>query len=152
MTEVNKNFKRLEEVLKPNSETEDRQEIVPVEIAEIDSANSDDKAADIQSHIKSLPDGSKISIAMKRTSELLMSSPFSVRLDKEKTCRTTILGVPIYTTFDDKIKMNYNVLEFTDEIHKTLSSAGYTERRMHKDTFFNSTQSYKCYRVYRKWR
>ena len=75
MTEVNKNFKILEEVLKPNSETEDRPEMVPLEIAEIDSAFSDDSADDIQPNIRSLPDGSEFSIAMKRTSDLLMSKP-----------------------------------------------------------------------------
>ena len=67
----------------------------------------------------------------------LMSSSNSFRIKQDNSSRATVLGVPIFTLGDDKIKIKTNVYEITPEIHKALSSTSYSRRTMKDDICFN---------------
>ena len=120
--EVNKSTKILGDVIKEtNSENENNQEIVPVEI------ESEDE--NIQTNLRALPNSSIFSDLMTKTLGLLMSSPNSLRI-KPSPSGPTILGVPIYTLGGDKLRIRDNDYELTPEIYKALSYTGYTGETM----------------------
>ena len=56
----------------------------------------------------------------------------------------TINGVPVYTMGSNLIKANDNVYDLTDEIHKALSSTGYSDETMKKesDLCLNNIKNY----------
>ena len=56
----------------------------------------------------------------------------------------TIIGVPVYTMGSNLIKGNDNVYDLTDEIHKALSSTGYSDKTMKKesDLCLNNNKNY----------
>ena len=120
--EVNKSTKILGDVIKEtNSENENNQEIVPVEI------ESEDE--NIQTNLRALPNSSIFSDLMTKTLGLLMSSPNSLRI-KPSPSGPTFLGVPIYTLGGDKLRIRDNDYELTPEIYKALSYTGYTGETM----------------------
>ena len=61
---------------------------------------------------------------MTKTLGSLMSSPNSLK--KSSPSGAAILGVPIYTLGDDKLRIRDNDYELTPEIYKALSFTGYT--------------------------
>ena len=123
--EVNKSTKILGDVIKEtNSENENNQEIVPVEI------ESEDE--NIQTNLRALPNSSIFSDLMTKTLGLLMSSPNSLRI-KPSPSGPTILGVPIYTLGGDKLRIRDNDYELTPEIYKALSYTGYTGETMNNE-------------------
>ena len=127
--EVNKSTKKLGDVIKEsNSENENNQEIVPVEIksdnSEFDNTNT---------KITALPNSSIFSDLMTITLGKLMSSLNSLKR-KSTPSGSTILGVPIYMLGDDKLRIRDNVYELTPEIYRALSSTGYTGKSMKKES------------------
>ena len=50
-----------------------------------------------------------------------MSSLSSLGIDQDDLDRATVLGVPIFTLGGEKLKINDNIYELTDEIHNALS-------------------------------
>ena len=92
LEEVNKPTKKLGDVInESNSENENNQEIVPVEI-ESDNSEGDNT----NTKIKALPSSSIFSDLMTITLGKLMSSLNSLKT-KSSPSGATILGVPIYT-------------------------------------------------------
>ena len=86
---INKSTKEIEEVIKEsNSENDNNQEIVPVEI------ESEDE--NIQTNLRALPNSSIFSDQMTKTLGRLMSSANSLKLTSSPS-GASILGVPIYT-------------------------------------------------------
>ena len=127
---INDSTKKLGEVIKEsNSENEDTQEIVPVEI----------KSQDIQTNLRALPNSSIFKDLLTKTLGLLMSSSNSLRI-KATPSGPTNLGVPIYTLGGDKLRMRDNDHELTPEIYETLSNTGYIGKTMKK------ARSYKRFR------
>ena len=93
---IKKSTKKISEVIKEsNSENENNQEIVPVEI------ESEDE--NIQPNLRALPNSSLFSDQMTKTLGRLMSSANSLKI-KSTSSGATILGVPIYTLGGDTIK------------------------------------------------
>ena len=116
--ELKKSTKKISEVIKEsNSENENNQEIVPVEI------ESEDE--NIQTNLRALPNSSMFSDQMTKTLGRLMSSANSVKI-KSTPSGATILGVPIYTLGGDTLQIKDNVYDLTPEIYKMLSDTGYT--------------------------
>ena len=108
--------KELGDVIK-ESNSENNQEIVPVEI------ESEDE--NIQTNLRALPNSAIFSELMTKTFGRLMSSLNSLKL-KSSPSGATILGVPIYTLGGDKLRIRDNDYELTPEIYKALSYTGYT--------------------------
>ena len=51
------------------------------------------------------------------------------------------------------IKVNDNVFELADEIHEAMSSTGYSDKTMKKESDLMSVEYYeKWHRIYRYWR
>ena len=118
---IDKSTKQIGEVIKTsNSENENNQEIVPVEI------ESEDE--NIRTNLRALPNSSMFSDQMTKTLGRLMSSSNSLKL---KPCPSgaTILGVPINTLAGDRIQIKDNIYDLTPQIYKALSYTGYTEKR-----------------------
>ena len=114
--------KKLGDVIKgSNSENENNQEIVPVEI------ESEDE--NIETNLRALPNSSIFSESMAKTLGRLMSSFNSLKI-KPASSGATILGVPIYTSGGDKLRIRDNVYDSTPEIYKALSYRGYTGNTM----------------------
>ena len=64
---------------------------------------------------------------MKNTIGKLMSSKNSLKIDQdERTGGASINGIPVLILGGDSMKIGDNVYEITPEIHKALSSTGYT--------------------------
>ena len=59
-----------------------------------------------------------------------MKSRNSLRIEQDETGKANLLGVFFQILVGDKIKLRDNVFELTDEIHKALSSTGYTGKNM----------------------
>ena len=118
--------KKLEEVNKStkkesNSENENNQEVVPVDI------ESEDE--NIQTLLRALPNSSMFSGQMTKTLGRLMSSSNSLKI-KPSPSGATILGVPINTLGGDRIQLKDNIYDLTPEIYKALSYTGYTGNTM----------------------
>ena len=112
LEEVNKSTKKLGNALKEsNSENENNQEIVPLDV---DSDNSGDE--DIQTNLRTLPNSSSFSDLMTKTLGRLMCRSNSLKI-KSSTSGPTILGVPIYTLGGDKLRIRDNDYELTPEIY-----------------------------------
>ena len=122
LEDVNKSTKKLGDILKEsNSENENNQEIVPVEI------ESEDEL--IQTNLRALPNSSFFSDLMTKTLGRLMSSADSLKM-KASPSGATILGVLIITLGGDRTQINDNVYDLTPETYKTLSYTGYTGKSM----------------------
>ena len=102
---------------KSNSENENNQEIVPVEI-QLEDGN-------IQTKLRALPNSSVSSDSMIKPIDSLMSSFNSVKTKPSPSC-LTILGDPIYTLGCNKLRIRDNDYELTPEVYKALSYTGYT--------------------------
>ena len=113
---INKSTKEIGEVFK-SSNSENKQEIVPVEI------ESEDE--NIQTNLRALPNSSMFSDQMTKTLGRLMSSSTSLRI-KPSPSGATILGLPIITLGGDRIQIKNNNYDLTPEIYKALSYTGYT--------------------------
>ena len=119
---INKSTKKIKNVIKgSNSENENNQEIVPVEI------ESEDE--NIQTNLRALPNSSMFSDQMTKTLGRLMSSANSLKI-KSTPSGATILGVPIITLGGDRIQIKDNVDDLTPEIYKALSYKGYDGKTM----------------------
>ena len=122
LDKINKSTKKIGNVIKtPNSENENNQEIVPVEI------ESEDE--NIQTNLRALPNSSMFSDQMTKTLGRLMSSLNSLKIIASPS-GPTILGVPIYTLGGDTIQIKDNVYDLTPEIFKALSDTGYTGKNL----------------------
>ena len=120
--ELKKSTKKISEVIKEsNSENENNQEIVPVEI------ESEDE--NIQTNLRALPNSSMFSDQMTKTLGRLMSSANSLKI-KSTPSGATILGVPIYTISGDTIQIKDNIYDLTPEIYKALSDTGYESKNL----------------------
>ena len=120
--EVNKSTKKVGDILKEsNSENENNQEIVPVEI------ESEDE--NFQTNLRALPNSSMFSDQMTKILGRLMSSANSLKI-KSTPSGATILGVPINTLGGDRIQIKDNIYDLTPEIYKVLSYTGYTGNTM----------------------
>ena len=122
LDEVNKSTKKIGEVVKrSNSENENNQEIVPVEI------ESEDE--NTQTNSRALPNSSMFSDQMTKTLGTLMSTANSLKI-KSTPSGATILGVPVYTIGGDRIQIKDNVYDLTPEIYKALSYTGYEGKNL----------------------
>ena len=124
LDEINKSTKMISDVLKKsNSDIENNQEIIPVEIESQDEI--------IQTSLRALPNSSIFTDLMSKTLGRLMSSLKSLKR-KPSSSGATILGVPIYTLGGDKLRIRVrdNVYEITPEINKALSDTGCTGKNM----------------------
>ena len=123
LEEVNKSTKNIEVVKGSNSENENNQEIVPVEI------ESEDE--NIQTNLRALPKSSIFSDQMTKTLGRLMSRAISLKI-KSTPSGATILGVPINTLGADRIQSRDNIYDLTHEIYKALSFTGYDGKNLKK--------------------
>ena len=122
LDKINKYTKKIKNVIKgSNSENENNQEIVPVEIETEDE--------NIQTNLRALPNSSIFSDQMTKTLGRLMSSANSLKI-KSTPSGATILGVPIITLGGDKLRIQSNDYELTPEIYKALSYTGYDGKTM----------------------
>ena len=117
--------KKSEVINEPNPENENNQEIVPVKIESEDD--------NIQTNLRTLPNSSFFSNLMTKTLGSLMSSPTSLRITANAFGPET-LGVPVYTLGGDKLRIRDTDYELTLEIHKALSSTGYTGKSMKNES------------------
>ena len=118
--ELKKSTKKISEVIKEsNSENENNQEIVPVELED----------ENIQTNLRALPNSSIFSDQMTKTLGRLMSSANSLKINSTPS-GATILGVPIFTLGGDRIQIKDNVYDLTSEIYKTLSYTGYEGKNL----------------------
>ena len=118
LEEVNKSTEKIGDVIKEsNSENENNQEIVPVEIESEDENN--------QTNLRALPNSSIFSNQMTKTLGRLMSSANSLKINSSPS-GASILGVPVYTLGGDRLQIKDNVCDLTPEIYKALSYTGYT--------------------------
>ena len=123
--ELKKSTKKISEVIKEsNSENENNQEIVPVEV------ESEDE--NIQTNLRALPNSSIFSDQMTKTLSRLMSSANSLKINSTPS-GATILGVPIITLGGDRIQIKDNIYDLTPEIYKALSFTGYEGKNMKND-------------------
>ena len=126
-----KSTRKFEEVSrKPDFEKENTQEIVPVEI---DSVNSEDEIEDIQSDIRTLPNGSNFTPQITKSLGALMQTFSSISI-KPTASGARYLNNPIYTMGGDTIRMKDNIGELTHETHTALFSPGYTGKSMMEDS------------------
>ena len=115
-------LKKIGKVIKEsNSENENNKEIVPVEIESEDD--------NIQTNLRALPNSSIFSNLMTKTLGSLKSSPNSLKITASSS-GPEILGVRIYNLGGDKLRISNTDYELTPEIHKALSSTGYTGNNM----------------------
>ena len=122
LDKVIKSTKKIGKVIKgSNSENENNQEIVPIDI------ESEDE--NIQTNLRALPNSSLFSDQMTKTLGRLMSSANSLRI-KSTPSGATILGVPIITLGGDKLRIRGNDYDLTPEIYKALSYTGYDGKTM----------------------
>ena len=122
LDKINKSTKKIRKVINPsNSENENNQQIVPVEV------ESEDE--NIQTNLKALPNSSMFIDQMTKTLGRLMSSANSLKI-KSTPSGASILGVPIYTLGGDRIKIKDNIYDLTPEIYKALSFTGYDGKTM----------------------
>ena len=112
---------------KRDSEYKNQQEIVHNKI-EADHENDD-----IESNIRVLPNYIQL---MRETFGSLMRSRKSLGKEQDDLGRATIFGVPIQVTSSNSLKTTDNHNNLTDEIHKALSSTGYSGKSMTKIVIF----------------
>ena len=105
-----------------NSEKENIQEVVPVEI--------DSEDDNIQSNIRALPNSNKFFTNMMETLGAPMNSKKSLKLSQDDSGRTSILRIPIATLGGDRIRINEKIFDILPEIYKTLTSTSYTVKTM----------------------
>ena len=99
--EVNQSTKKIGEVSREsNSENENNQEIVPVEIDSDNSENDNN-----QNKIKALPNSSFFIGLMTKTLGRLMSGSNSLRI-KASSSGASVLGVPIIALGGDKLRIS----------------------------------------------
>ena len=122
---LDESAKKINEAINPsNSENKNNQEIVPVE-------DSEDETIDNKIGIKALPNSLKFSNLMKNTICKLMSRKNSFKIDQDvRTGGASINEKPVLILGGDSWKIGDNVYEITPEIHKALSSTGYTGETM----------------------
>ena len=143
---LDESAKKISAVINPsNSENENNQEIVPVEI-ESDNSEGDNT----NPKIRALPNSSLFSDSMTKTSGKLMSSANSLGI-KPSPFGATILGVPIYTLGGDRIKINENIYDLTPEIYKALSDTGYTGINMKNENDILMMNNIERFRIHRCW-
>ena len=122
LDKINKSTKKIRKVINPsNSENENNQEIVPLEI------ESEDE--NIQTNLRALPNSSMFSDQMTKTLGRLMSSATSLKI-KSSPSGATILDVPINTLGGDRIQIKDNIYDLTPEKYKALSYTGYDGKTM----------------------
>ena len=122
LDEVNKSTKKVDDLLKEsNSENENNQEIVPVDI--------EPEEDNIQTNLGALPNSSMFSDQMTKTLGRLMSSSNSLKITPSPS-GATILGVPINTLRGDRKQIKDNIYDLTPEKYKALSYTGYTGNTM----------------------
>ena len=85
---------------------------------------------DVKDKIKSLPNSSNISNSMREMLGSLMQSHNCLKLTQDEFGQATILGVPIYISGDDRIKINDNIYDLTPQISKALSSTSYYGKKI----------------------
>ena len=125
LEEVNKSTKKLGDVIKESdSENENNQEVVPVEIESVNSEGDN-----TNHNVRALPNDSIFSDLVAKTKGRLMSTAKSPRI-KSSPSGASILGVPIYTLGGDKLRIRDNDYELTPEIYKALSNTEYTGKNM----------------------
>ena len=121
LDKINKFIKKIRKVINPsNSENENNQEIVPVEV-ELEDEN-------IQTNLKALPNSSMFSDQMTKTLGRLASAN-SLKI-KSTPSGATILGVPIHTLGGDTIQIKDHVYDLTPEKYKALSFTGYEGKNL----------------------
>ena len=78
------------------------------------------------------------SILLQDTFEYLAEAPNSLKLNKDKEGKLSILGVSVKSLCGDKIQIYDNIYEFNPEIHKALSRSSYTgiSKKNHNDQRF----------------
>ena len=114
---------KITEVINPsNSEIENNQEVVPVEVDSEEEIN--------QIKPRTLPNSNKFSTPMTETLGALMNSKNSLKLIPGDSGRAIILGFPINTLGGDRIQINDHVFDLTPELYKPLSYTGYTGNTM----------------------
>ena len=105
---INKSTKKIRKGIKEsNSENENNQEIVPVEI------ESEDE--NIQTKLRALPNSASFSDLMTKTLGRLMSIANSLKITASPS-GPTILGVPINTLGGDRLRIPDNDYELSPEI------------------------------------
>ena len=120
--ELKKSTKKISEVIKEsNSENDNNQEIVPVDI--------DSEDENIQTNLRALPNSSMFSDQMTKTLGRLMSSANSLKITASHS-GPTINGVSIYTLGGDRMQIKDDINDLTPEIYKALSNTGYTGKTM----------------------
>ena len=120
--QLKESTKKITEVINPlNSEIENNQEIVPVEI------ESEDE--NFQTDLRALPNSFMFSDQMSKTLGRLMSSANSLR-KTPTTSGAQILGVNIITLVGDRIQIKDNIYDLTPEIYKALSYTGYDGKNL----------------------
>ena len=125
LEEVDKSTENLGDVIKnSNSENENNQKVVPVEI---ESDNSD--GPNTNHKIRALPKSSIFSDLLTKTLGRLMSNANSLSIISSLS-GASFLGVPIYPLAGDKMRIRDNDYELTPEIYKALSYTGYTGKSM----------------------
>ena len=98
---------------------------------EVELEDSEDENIDYKIGIKALPNSFKLSDLMKITIGNLRSSKNSLRIDQDRrTGGASINNTPVLILGGDSWEVGYNVHEITPEIHKALSSTGYTGENM----------------------
>ena len=123
LDEVKETTQKKGNVIK-KSNSENKQEIVPVEI---DSDNSE--SGNRKLSIRVLPNSAIFSDLMTKTLGRIISGFNSLKI-KPSSSGATILGVPLKTLGGDRIQVNDNVYDLTLEAHKALSFTGYTGNTM----------------------
>ena len=124
--ELKKSTKKISDVIKEsNSENENNQEIVPVEV--------ESEEENIHTNLRALPNSSMFSDQMTKTLGRLMSSLNSLKIIASPS-GATILGVPINTLGGDRIQIKDNIYDLTPEIYKALSDTGYTGKTMKNES------------------
>ena len=126
---MNESTQHLGEVFeKTISEIQNNQEIIPVEI------NTDDESEDFESNIRAPPNSSIYSQLMRETLDSLLRRKNSFKTQQNDSVQARILGIPIQAVGSDSLKLRETVYEPTPEIHKILSSSGYTGKSMKKES------------------
>ena len=116
---LDESIKKISKIINPsNSEIENNEEVVPVEIESEEENN--------EINPRALPNRNKFSTPMTETLGALMNSKNSLKLIPDDSGRATVLGVPINTLGGDRIQIKDNVYDLTPEIYKALSSTGHT--------------------------
>ena len=111
---------------KSDSENENHQELLPVEINSGDPKN---ETIDNESAKKNLPNSSKFIKMMEESLSLLLKSKICVRIEQDTLDQANINGTPIQILGGDTLKICDSLSELTPERHKTLSSTGYTVKK-----------------------